>query len=103
LLWDRLKGRQLDGLKFRRQYSVGPYIIDFYCPEAKLSVELDGAVHQVGDQPEYDSNRQDYIERFGICVVRFSNDDIERDIESVLTTISDHAKSLPARESTGLG
>lgn len=101
LVWDRLKGKQLNGLKFRRQYSVGPYIIDFYCPEVKLAIEIDGAVHQVGDRPEYDAERQAYIERFGIRFVRFTNDAVERDIEGVLTTVSAAATCGAERECSG--
>jgi len=98
LLWDRIKGRQLNGLKFRRQYSVGPYILDFYCPAIKLAIELDGAIHQVDDRPEYDAERQAYIERFGIRFARFTNDDIERDLELVLATIASAAQQCAERE-----
>ena len=102
LIWERLKGKQVIGLKFRRQYSVGPYILDFYCPEVKLAVELDGSTHLVGDQPEYDANRTDFIERFGITLVRFTNDDIERNIEAVLAAIIAATKSSSERESIRL-
>ena len=93
ILWRRLKGKQLDGLKFRRQFSVGPYIIDFYCPAVKLALELDGAIHNMGDQPQYDAERQAFIETFGIRFLRFSNNMIEGDIESVIETIR-HATHL---------
>jgi very-short-patch-repair endonuclease len=102
LLWERLKGRQVNGLKFRRQYSVGPYIIDFYCPEVKLAVELDGSVHFVDDRPEYDANRSGFIERFGIRIVRITNDAIERDIEAVLAEITAATICYSERESIGL-
>ncbi len=87
MLWQHLKGKQVSGFKFRRQYGVGPYNIDFYCPELKLAIELDGAVHAQGDQPQYDVEREQFIKPFGIQFLRFSNDMIETNLESVLETI----------------
>ena len=72
VLWRLLKGRQLEGLKFRRQHSVGPYILDFYCPALKLAIELDGASHACRE--EYDGQRTSYLsETAGITVLRFEN------------------------------
>ncbi len=87
VLWSRLKGRQLLGLKFRRQHSIGPFILDFYCPELKLAIEVDGASHFLGDSPVYDAERQSYIENFGIRFLRFTNLDVLENIEGVLVSI----------------
>ncbi len=72
-LWQMLKRRQLDGLKFRRQYSVGRYVVDFFCPEARLAVELDGAVHDDPLRSESDREREVFLRAEGIRVLRFEN------------------------------
>ncbi|NUM32360.1 MAG: DUF559 domain-containing protein [Bacteroidetes bacterium] len=72
-LWTLLQGKQLDGRKFRRQHSVDKYVLDFYCPEEKLAVELDGAGHFTAAGAEYDAERDAFIEQFGIKVLRFEN------------------------------
>ncbi len=61
ILWKRLQGSQLDGKKFRRQASIGPYIVDFYCPESRLIVELDGTQHYEEEAVEYDRRRTEYL------------------------------------------
>ncbi len=87
LLWSRLRGRQLADLKFRRQYSVDRYVIDFYCPAAKLAVEVDGDTHY-GDGAEIrDEKRQGFIESFGISFVRCTNEDVYQRISGVLEEI----------------
>jgi very-short-patch-repair endonuclease len=87
-LWILLKGRRLDGWKFRRQVPIGPYIVDFYCPGAKLVVELDGASHDSQEKDEEDNERQAWLEAKGYKVLRFSSDNPEGDyLEGVWTTI----------------
>ena len=66
LLWDVLKGKKLDGHKFRRQYGVDKYVIDFYCVKEKLSVELDGEVHDTEEAKQKDKDREEFINNFGI-------------------------------------
>lgn len=61
LLWSQLKGKQLSGFKFRRQHGVGPYILDFFCPEANLAIEIDGASHDPVDAKIKDQRRQAFI------------------------------------------
>jgi len=63
IVWTYLRDRKTLGCKFRRQYSVDHYIIDFYCPELKLAIELDGSIHDEPDQKEYDAYRQEYLEK----------------------------------------
>ncbi len=70
-----LRNRKIRGYKFRRQYSVDNYIIDFYCPELKLAIELDGEVHDLPDRREYDKIRQTYIERYQIKFLRITNEE----------------------------
>ncbi len=86
ILWQRLRGQQL-GYKFRRQYSVGSYVIDFYCAQEKLAIELDGESHYVEGASERDNKRQDFIEEFHIRFLRFTNVDIYDNIEGVLQVI----------------
>ena len=69
-LWTLLKGSQLAWRKFRRQHSVGSYILDFYCPSERLAVELDGAVHDSAEAQAYDRERDLFLEQFGIKVLR---------------------------------
>jgi very-short-patch-repair endonuclease len=87
LLWIKLKGRQFLGCKFRRQYSVGAFVIDFYSPEIKLGIELDGDSHFQPGAREHDQERQVYIESFGIKIVRFLNSDIYENLDGVLYAI----------------
>jgi len=86
-LWSILKNSRLDGRKFRRQHSVGRYILDFYCASEKLAVELDGARHFSGAGAEYDRERSLFLERFGINVIRFENKLVFDEEEWVLGNI----------------
>ena len=87
LLWKHLKSRQLDGFKFRRQYSIDGYVVDFYCPEVKLAIELDGDTHFVHGAIEYDRNREAHISSFGITFLRFFNDEVYTNMDGVLQVI----------------
>jgi very-short-patch-repair endonuclease len=72
-LWNILKSKQLDGRKFRRQHSIGNYIVDFYCPSEKIIIELDGDPHGDYVQIQKDEIRDKYLENLGFTVVRFEN------------------------------
>ena len=87
ILWSRLKGRQLLGCKFRRQHSVGAFVIDFYSPEIRLAIELDGDSHFREGAREYDEQRTQFIERFGIGIVRILNSDVCDNLDGVLEMI----------------
>ncbi len=87
VLWSKLKGKQLNDLKFRRQYSINNYVVDFYCPELKLAIEIDGDVHVFSSRIVYDKQRQKEIEALGIKVLRYTNTDILNNIEGVLYDI----------------
>ena len=91
LLWSRLKGRQLDGLRWRRQFGVGPYVLDFYCPACRLAVELDGAGHRTEEQRTYDSERTQYLQAAGIHVLRFPNRAVFHSASRVLAQITEVA------------
>ena len=86
-LWTLLKHRRFDGLKFRRQHSIGPYILDFYCPAKKLAIELDGAVHNDPMRQEYDYKRNLYLQGWGILVFRCENRALYEDPEGVLEAL----------------
>ena len=85
VLWRALKGRGADGLKFRRQQGIGPYILDFYCPEIRLCVELDGSSHDYKD--DYDEQRTKYLHTQGIRVVRFRNETVWTNLEGIVAEI----------------
>ena len=87
MLWTCLKGRRMLGCKFRRQYGVGTFMIDFYSVEIKLGIELDGESHFHDRAQEYDQKRQKFIESFGIKIIRFLNDDIYDGLDGVLQAI----------------
>jgi len=90
LLWQRLRKKQQLGKKFRRQHPLSTYVVDFYCHECLLVVEADGPIHLSNDNPSYDKNRTEFLNNLGILVLRFTNDEILQDIESVLRTIRKH-------------
>ena len=83
--WLKVRDRRLDGFKFRRQATIGPYVADFLCVEAKLIVELDGGQHS----DEVDAKRTAFLEGQGYRVVRFWNGDVAANIEGVLMTVLD--------------
>jgi very-short-patch-repair endonuclease len=87
LLWWQLRGKELDGLKFRRQYGVGEYVIDLYCPGAKLAIEVDGENHYEPRAELLDAKRQAFIESFGIRVLRFTNPQVYDDLDGVIEEI----------------
>jgi very-short-patch-repair endonuclease len=87
LLWTNLKNSQLDGKKFRRQQSVGPFIVDFYCPECRVVVELDGEGHFSLTGAEADQKRSEFLKRFNFTVLRFENKDVFENLEGVLDAI----------------
>ena len=93
-LWMRLKNKQIFGYKFRRQYGIDSYVVDFYCPKVKLAVEVDGDSHFKYGVKEKDKRRQNKIESYGIKVLRFTNIDIYENIESVLDQIWGTIKKL---------
>ena len=82
-LWSILRTRRMAGLKFLRQYSVGPYILDFYCPEQGLAIEVDGGQHADVYGQQHDAHRDSYLREFNIRVIRFWNNDVLQNIEGI--------------------
>ena len=98
VLWSQLRNRQLLGIKFRRQYSVDHFVIDFYAPELKLAIESDGSIHELGDQKDYDKARQEYLENFGITFLRITNEELFGNPNKALERIEEKIKSLQERK-----
>lgn len=86
-LWQQLRNRAL-GVKFRRQHPLDRFIVDFFCDEARLIIEVDGAIHQY--TPEEDALRQEFLESLGFRVLRFNNEDVLNRAAEVLETIQNH-------------
>jgi very-short-patch-repair endonuclease len=89
ILWMKLKNRQVAGAKFRRQHPLRFYIADFYCHEHRLVIEIDGDIHFEEHQKEHDVNRSAELEKYGIHVLRFTNDQVLNSIDEVINSISD--------------
>ena len=98
-LWQKLRDREFMGYKFYRQYGIGEYIADFYCPQHKLVIEIDGSQHYSDDGREYDESREKYMSSLGIKTIRFNNLDVLQSIEGVLAEI---AKALELPLTTSL-
>ena len=86
LLWERLKTKQICGIRFRRQHPIFIFIADFYCHEARLVVEIDGEIHN--QQIEYDDGRSAEMEKFFIKIIRFTNYEVENKIDEVIENIT---------------
>ncbi|WP_188448877.1 endonuclease domain-containing protein [Sphingomonas psychrolutea] len=93
VLWQQMRGRRLNGLKFSRQMPVGPYICDFLCRTIGLVVEIDGGQH--GEAAAYDEARTRFIENEGYRVLRFWNNEVLENMEGVLTRIVETARTMP--------
>ena len=86
-LWMALRNRALAGLKFRRQHPFAQFVLDFYCAEKLLAVELDGGIHQESDRADHDEARTIFLAQHGVRVLRFKNEEIEQDLPGVLRQI----------------
>lgn len=85
ILWSKIRNNKL-GFKIKRQYSVGPYVLDFYCPTKKLAIEIDGSQHI--EDKEYDIERSEYLSVFNIRVIRFWNSEVNTDVDDVMSKIT---------------
>jgi len=97
ILWSRLRHSAL-GFKFRRQHSIGDFIVDFYCPEAKLVIEIDGSQHL--DQELYDIERTKYLTKLGCRVIRFWNNEVNNDIDGVVMKIVEELNTTTPSRNT---
>ena len=89
ILWARLRKRQVKGFQFRRQHPIVRFIVDFYCAEAKLVIEVDGSIHNQPGHDEYDAERQNFLEALGLRVLRFSNTQVVTKTDVVLDAIAE--------------
>ena len=96
ILWQALRGKKLDGLKFRRQQPIGNFIVDFYNSVYRIVVEVDGSVHN--DQVEVDKARQDILEQLGLIVLRISAEEVEKNLPSVLKKIHLKIEDIKIRD-----
>ncbi len=94
IMWEHLRNRKLLGIKFRRQYSVDYYVIDFYAPSLKLAIEIDGGIHNIPEQKEYDKIREEHIKNYGIKILRIKNEEIFENLHNVLSRIEETIKSI---------
>ncbi|MBJ6610266.1 MAG: endonuclease domain-containing protein [Candidatus Thiothrix moscowensis] len=85
-LWQKLRGKQM-GVKFRRQHGIDHYIVDFYCSEQRLVIEVDGDSHLTDDAREYDRIRDAHLQSLGLRILRFTNEQVIRDLEGVCGAI----------------
>jgi len=83
IVWEKLKNRKLFKVRFRRQHPVDIFVVDFYCHELKLAVEIDGGIHLAKEISEYDNGRTYDIEKFGIRIIRFTNEQVLNNIDIV--------------------
>ena len=94
VLWSKLRSRRCSGLKFRRQHPVKDFIIDFYCHQFLLAIEVDGSVHENDLAKEYDLNRSAELELLGITILRFKNDEVFGNMSKVITEIQEKIEQL---------
>jgi very-short-patch-repair endonuclease len=94
IVWEKLKGRQVEGCKFRRQYSIGAFVIDFYAPELRLAIEIDGNSHFQDGAQAYDYERQMFLESKGTQFLRFTNQQVYEYLEVVLQIITQTVCSI---------
>lgn len=102
LLWQYLRNRQINNYKMRRQHPIGNFVVDFYCHELKLVIEVDGGYHLQKEQTDYDQGRSFELEELGIKVLRFKNDEVLNDINAVIMAISKHLTLNPSPPGEGL-
>jgi very-short-patch-repair endonuclease len=93
MLWQLLRKKPL-GIKFRRQHPIGSYIVDFYCPSAKLAIEVDGMAHDMGTRPERDGRREWELSREGVETIRISAQEVLHDAEDVADRILRYVQGL---------
>ena len=93
IIWEKLCNKQL-GVKIRRQHPIWKFIADYYCHEIKLVIEIDGGIHLLEENKEYDISREVTLNEFGIEIIRFSNDQVVKEIESVIEKIKEKIAEL---------
>jgi very-short-patch-repair endonuclease len=92
ILWSKIRRKQIEGLRFRRQYSVDAFVIDFYCPEVRLAIEIDGESHTRPEMQEYDAEREEIIKQYGISFVRITNDEVNNYLDEALDKVREASR-----------
>jgi type I restriction enzyme, R subunit len=98
ILWESLRGRKVLDCKFRRQFALDCFILDFYCQDLKLVIELDGGIHSEPSQVAHDQNRDGYLLSLGCTILRFPNEDVLRNLKTVILKIADIIDTLTRKE-----
>jgi len=94
-LWAKIRMKQLKGYQFYRQKPIGDYIVDFFCPRAKLVVEVDGSQHSSDEMAEYDRIRDEHMRNLGLRVLRFTNTEVLTNIEGIIESIIENMQEIP--------
>ena len=92
VLWSRLRKKQVDGFTFRRQHPIDIYIVDFYCHEFNLIIEVDGEIHEIPEVSEHDEGRTAELERLGLVIIRFTNQEVIQQTDNVINRIKAQIK-----------
>lgn len=100
ILWKYVSKNKIQKLRFLRQYGVGSYILDFFCPKIRLGIELDGSVHKEKENKIYDKDREKYLENLDINIIRFWNDDVLENTKEVIENIQNVIKKLNSENRT---
>jgi very-short-patch-repair endonuclease len=93
-LWTKLNKNQIFGLQFRRQHPINVFVADFYCPKIKLVIEVDGSIHEILEYEAHDIGRSEVLNDFGITVIRFTNDQVLKDLDGTVNQIEIAVKEL---------
>jgi very-short-patch-repair endonuclease len=99
IIWQEIRKRKFFGIIFRRQHPIGLFIVDFYCHEVRLVIEIDGNIHDLEENMEYDENRTFELKKLGLQVIRFRNEEIECRINKVLEILAKEIKNRKLRTS----
>ena len=101
MLWSKIRNKQLGGHKFFRQYGIGSYIADFYCPQLRIVLEVDGGFHYQKETIEYDNERERCMKELGIRTIRFTNLDVLKNIEGVYLSLLNELPPTPSFKKRG--
>ncbi len=88
ILWKELRNRKCAGVKVKRQYGFGPYVLDFYVPELNIAIEVDGLIHEMPENKLHDINRDSHLKDNGIQVIRITNDEVQTNLDATLEKLS---------------
>lgn len=94
VLWSKISKNQILGLRFLRQYGIGPYILDFYCPKIRLGIELDGSIHREKENKIYDQDRTKFLKNLDIEIVRFWNDEVLNNLAETIDKLRNKIEQM---------